>query len=558
MSEVLVIGHRNPDTDAVCSAIGYAEFKRRTGLPEAQAARCGDTNDRIDFVLQSFGVPLPRFVANVAPKVRDVMHSEVFHVGPQATAAEALGLMDERNIRVLPVLDDARKCVGLLSLFKLSKFLFPTPNRPFDSRRVLSCLNDLARTLGGELVTAQDPEREEELILMIGAMGLESFSHRLEGSPHHRLAIVVGDRWDIQNVAIREGVRLLIVTGGLHVEPKTLAAAKANQVSVILSPHDTATTAALCRASVPVRHVIHDQFLAFREDQTLIEAREMAAESSFLAFPVQDQTGATVGILSKSDFLKKVDRKLILVDHNELSQAVPGAETVEILEILDHHRLGSMTTPQPILFRNEPVGSTSTLVAECFFRQGIDLPVPIAGLLLAGLVSDTLNLNSPTTTDRDHAALQRLEAVSGVQAKEFTEKLFASGSVLITRPADQAITTDCKEYREGGRVFSVAQIEEIGFEQFRQRKAEVREALERHRAAKGYLFSALLVTDVASQSSLLLIAGDPRLGDRIDYPKVEPGLFELEGVVSRKKQLLPYLTHCLQQIKALASEPLAG
>ena len=549
MSEVFVIGHRNPDTDAICSAIGYAEFKRRTGLPEAVAARCGDTNERIDFVLQSFGVPAPRFVADVAPKVRDVMQSHVVSVTPEATAADALGLMDEHNIRILPVLDGEQRCRGLLSLFKLSKFLFPAANRPIDSRRVLSSLKNLTRTLGGKLLVAHEVEDEQDLTLMIGAMGLETFAERLERYPHEKLAVMVGDRWDIQNLAIREGVRVLIVTGGLAVEPKTLDAARKKNVSLISSPHDTATTAALCRAAVAVHHMLNEEFLSLREDASLVAVRVSATASGFAAFPVVDEQGRTVGVMSKADFLKSVQRQLILVDHNELSQAVQGADQVDIIEIIDHHRIGSLTTQQPILFRNEPVGSTSTIVAGCFFQHGVELPKPIAGLLLAGLVSDTLNLTSPTTTPRDAEVLAKLEKISGVNAREFTEKLFASGSLLTLKPAPQAIMTDCKEYEENGDVFSVAQIEEVGFDQFWKRKAELLAALGEYQRGRGYLFSVLMVTDVAGQCSLLLVAGAKEFMARIDYPQVEPGIFELREVVSRKKQLLPYLTHALQRMR---------
>jgi manganese-dependent inorganic pyrophosphatase len=547
MSEILVIGHRNPDTDAICSAVGYAEFKRRTGMPEAVAARCGDTNDRIDFVLNSFGVPAPKFVADVSPKVRDVMQTHVMSVTPEATAAEALGLMDERNVRILPVLDTGRRCCGLLSLFKLSKFLFPTINRLVDSRRVLSSLTKLAETLHGQLLVTNEPDSEEDLTLMIGAMSLESFAARLDTFPRERLAVVVGDRWDIQNLAIREGVRVVIVTGGLKVETKTIEAAQRKKVSLITSPHDTATTAALCRAAVAVRHVLNEEFLCFREQAPLAAVRDEATSSGFQIFPVLDSQGVTVGILSKTDFLKTVTRKLILVDHNELSQAVQGADEVEIIEIIDHHRIGTLTTHQPILFRNEPVGSTSTIVADCYFRQGVEMPRPIAGLLLAGVVSDTLNLTSPTTTPRDADILKRLEELAGVNARDFTEKLFASGSLLTLKSAPQAVTTDCKEYDEDGVKFSVAQIEEIGFDQFWKRKAELLEALEKYRERRKYLFSALLVTDVTTQNSLLLVAGEPAFTEQIDYPRVEPGIYELRDVVSRKKQLLPYLTHCLRQ-----------
>ncbi|MCX6885359.1 MAG: putative manganese-dependent inorganic diphosphatase [Verrucomicrobia bacterium] len=548
MSEVLVMGHRNPDTDAICSAIGYAEFKRRTGMPEAVAARCGDTNERIDFVLKSFGVPAPKFVSDVSPKVCDVMKRQVLSVSPAATAAEALGLMDEHNLRILPVLEAGGRCRGLLSLFKLGKFLFPGTNRLFDSRRLLAPLKTLADTLGGKLLSGSEEGPEEDLVLMIGAMSLESFSERLELYTKEKLAVVVGDRWDIQNLAIREGVRVMIVTGGLPVEPKTLDAARNRGVSLISSPHDTATTAALCRAAVSVRHVLDEDFLSFEEGTPLADAIGRATASRFLAFPVLDPEGRTLGIISKSDFLKKVDRKLILVDHNELSQAVEGADQVEIIEIIDHHRIGSLMTPQPILFRNEPVGSTCSIVADCFFQHGIELPPPIAGLLLAGLVSDTLNLTSPTTTPRDAQILGRLQTISGVNARDFTEKLFASGSLLTLKPAPQAVTTDCKEYEEDGVVFSVAQIEEIGFNQFWKRKSELLEALEGYRISKNYFFSALMVTDVNTQSSLLLLSSGKPFMETISYPKVEPGIFELRDVVSRKKQLLPFLTHCLRQI----------
>jgi len=550
MSEILVIGHRNPDTDAICSAIGYAEFKRRTGMDEAVAARCGDTNDRIDFVLRTFGVPAPKFVADVSPKISDVMQRRILSVRPDSTAADALRLMDEKNLRILPVMDDEQKCHGLLSLFKLSKFLFPAVSRhpgQVNSREVLSSLNNLARTLDGKLVLGIEPEREEELILMIGAMGLESFAARLDKYPPEKSCVIVGDRWDIQNVAIREGVRVLIVTGDITVEAKTIESARKRGVSVITSPHDTSTTASLCRAAVGVRHVLNEEFLCFRENAPLAAVRDEATSSGYLAFPVLGSNGETVGILSKTDFLKTVTRKLILVDHNELSQAVQGADEVEIIEIIDHHRIGALTTQQPILFRNEPVGSTSTIVADCFFRNDVELPGNIAGLLLAGLVSDTLNLTSPTTTGRDAEVLKKLEQLSGVNAREFTEKLFASGSLLTLKPAPQAVTTDCKEYTETGIKFSVAQIEEIGFEQFWKRKDELLEALEKYRAQRAYHFSSLLITDVTTQCSLLLVCGDEKFIRRIDYPKLEPGIYELRDVVSRKKQLLPYLTHCLHE-----------
>jgi len=553
-SELLVIGHRNPDTDAICSAIGYAEFKRRTGSPHAEAARCGDTNDRIDFVLETFGVPAPRFVADVSPKVRDVMASSVVSVPPAETVAHALGVMDEKNIRVLPVLTSEGVCKGLISVFKMTKFFLPAPGRLLESRRVLASIRNLAKTLDAKTVFAAQPDREEDLILMIGAMNLESFYKRFTQFPKEKLIVVVGDRLEIQDLAIREKVRVLIVTGGLPVSQSMIDFATKQEVTLLLSPHDTTTTAMLCRAAITVQHMTHEHFLAFRDDEPIASIEAVAAASHFQAFPVIDDHNRTIGILSKSDFLKKVSRQLILVDHNELSQAVQGADQVEIVEIIDHHRLGALTTSQPILFRNEPVGSTSTIVADCFLRHQVELPKPIAGLLLAGLVSDTLNLTSPTTTERDAQVLKKLEEISGVDANKFTEKLFASGSVLTSLPTDEAITADCKEFKEQNRVFSVAQIEELGFDQFWKRRDSVLASLEAYRRKRGYFFSALLVTDVVSNGSLLLVAGGPEFIKQIDYPLVDERVFELAGVVSRKKQLLPYLTHCLKKSGGRSSE----
>ncbi len=546
MSEVLVIGHKNPDTDSICAAIGYAEFKQRTGMPNAVAARCGDTNDRIDFVLRTFGFPAPRFVANVAPKVRDVMQDNVVSLPPTATVAEALGLMDERNIRVLPVLNEDRSCRGLLSLFKMSKFFFPAPHRLFDSRTVHASLRNLARTLSAEMVFVQDPDRVESLILMIGAMSLEAFAKRLPLYPREKLIVIVGDREDVQDLAIDRCVRAIVITGGSKVSDERFDAARRNGVSMLISPHDSATTAMLSRTSITVENMIHDKFLAFQAEEYLADVRGLATASVFQAFPVLDERQRVVGILSKSDLLRKVDRQLILVDHNELSQAVNGAETADIIEVIDHHRVGLMSRT-PILFRNEPVGSTSTIVAEMFLRYRLEMSASLAGILLAGIVSDTLNLTSPTTTERDADILETLESISGVNATAFTEKLFASGSLLVTKTAQQAVATDCKEYSENGRVFSVAQIEEMGFDQFWKRKKEVIKALAEHRETNEYFFSALLITDVVTQSSLLLLAGTDAFLAKIEYPEIEPDIYELRGIVSRKKQLLPYLTHCLEQ-----------
>lgn len=528
------------------------------GFDNIVPARCGDINDRIAFVLRRFGVAPPRFVADVAPKVRDVMQHQVASIPPDATSSDALAMMERGNIRVLPIVDDDRFCRGLISVFKMGKFLLSTSDRNFSSRRVLASLQALTRNLEAKLLFGVDVEEEEELLLMVAAMSVESFAARLSDYPRERVLVVVGDRRDIQQLAIEQRVRGLIVTGDLPVDEDLIELAQKNEVSLLVSPHDSATTTMLCRSAISVEHMKHEHFLSFREDESLSAIRDVAVASQFQAFPVLDAGKRVVGVLSKTDFLKKVDRKLILVDHNELSQAVRGADQVEIIEIIDHHRIGTFTSHQPMLFVNRPVGSTSTIVADLFFTYNLPLAKQVAGLLLAGLVSDTLNLTSPTTTREDATILARLSLISGIDPEEFTEQLFSTGSVLTGKPAGQAITTDCKEYEEAGKRFSVAQIEEIGFKRFWERKDDVYSALEDYRRDNTYSFSSLLVTDVVRQVSLLLVAGDGEFVSRIHYPEVASGVFELSGVVSRKKQLLPYLVHCLEQLGSTEPSALAG
>ena len=547
MSEILVIGHRNPDTDSICAAIAYADFKRKTGVTNAIAARCGDINDRIDFVLRKFGVAPPRFVADVRPKVRDVMQHRVIEVTENTSAFEALEIMDQHNIRTLPILDEDRRCHGLVSVFKMSKFFLPGHSRIQDTRRILTNLNHLKEVLHADSLGLQDPDKEEELVLMIGAMRVDSFEKRLERYDPSKILLIAGDREDIQLYAIEKRIRVMVITGGLKVSPGIRALAEANGVSILVSEHDSATTAMLCRAAVSVKHIRTEHFLYFNEDESLNSIRDVAISSQFQAFPVLDAHKRVVGILSKTDFVKRVKRQLILVDHNELSQAVKGADQVEILEIIDHHRIGSLTTQQPILFVNRPVGSTSTIVSEMYLNAGIEIPKPIAGLLLSGIISDTLNLTSPTATKTDSNMLKYLEQVTELNAAEFTDALFSSGSVLTHRAPKQAITNDCKEYEEEGKTFSVAQIEEIGFGQFWEQKDTLFKAIEDYRHQNHYYFSALLITDVVRQTSLLLVAADAELMAAIQYNLADNDVYELPGIVSRKKQLLPYLTKCLHQ-----------
>lgn len=543
--QTIVIGHRNPDMDSICSALGYARLKQLLGMPNVIAARAGNTNARVDYVLEKFRVEPPVFLSDVSPRVSDVMESNVVSVRAESAIYDAVLLIEQKQLRGLPVTDENNRCLGLLSASKISHHLFPPREEAASARIIVAALSNIVETFGGKVLAGELSTETTEQVLMVGAMSADTFSKRLELHKPESVLVIVGDRDEIQMRAIDSKVRAIIITGGLSVLSSIKRAAKEAQVTIISSPHDTATTVMLARGAVRADRMVGPEFTSFKPDTLLEVAREQVAASAASVFPIIGENGTLVGVLSKSNFIKPVPRRLILVDHNELSHAVPGADKVPIIEILDHHRLGGMASESPIHFWNNPVGSTSTIVALCYQQMGVAIPPDIAGLLMAGLISDTLNLTSPTATRVDHQVLEQLSKIAKTDPAQLAKEIFAVGSPLLTMTPRQVITADCKEYEENGQRFTVSQIEELSFLHLPEKQAALIEALDRHCRNKDLYFAALLVTDINSQNSLLLACGAPEFLQRINFTPHGPHVWELNGIVSRKKQLLPYLLQCL-------------
>lgn len=555
-----VIGHRNPDADSICSAIAYAAYKDARGERGFVAARCGNSNARIDAILERFRQPLPVFLGDVYPRVRDLMASEVVSVPEAATCAEALELLDRHNLRLLPV-TSGRRAVGVVSLAQLGSFFLPRPGEPRLMRQVRSSLASIVRALGARAPHLVYPQRTEDLFVRLGTMDIASFwrvSER-ENIPAGQSLIIVGDRRDIQRRAIELGVRALILTSGLEPDAETLALAQASGVSLVVSPHDSATTAWVVRTASTLDRVVQRQFTTIGPDARVADLRKKFAAAPLHAFLVTADDGALLGILTQTDILRPVPTRLVLVDHNELTQAVPGADEVAIAEIIDHHRLGPVATPQPILFLNEPVGSTCTIIAGLFRREGLQPSPELAGLMMAGLISDTLLLKSPTSTSKDAELLAWLSPIAGVEPRALADLIFSSGSVILANAPDRVVRSDFKIYTEEGVRFSVSQVEELGFHNFHVHAKALGHALASLRASEHLAFAALLVTDVNTQGSLMLVQGDPELVARISYARTETDeLFDLPGVVSRKKQLIPYFTSLLREMSAEGLAPVTG
>ena len=546
-----VIGHRNPDADSICAAIGYAAYKEARGLHGYVPARAGNSNARIDAILQRFRQPLPVLLTDVTPRVRDVMVTDVFTIPQDATCAEALEIIDEHDVRTLPVLAPDQRVVGTVSIFQLGGFFVPKVRALREMRKVHTSLQHIVRALRARVENLPDATREQELFVRVGAMDVKSFGKAAhsDGILPEQSIIIVGDRRDIQLRSIEMGVRLIVITGNLPVDEEIIRLAREKGVALVVSPYDTATSAWVVRSATKIDRLIDRKFASVSPDLRLSEVRKKIASNNTPAFMVLGEDGRLLGILTRTDILRPARTRLVLVDHNEMTQAVAGAEEVTITEILDHHRLGSLSTQQPILFINDPVGSTCTIIAELFRRDGLSPSPEIAGVLMGGIISDTLNLQGPTTTEKDATLLAWLSRLAGVDARQLADLIFSSGSVILANPPERVVRSDFKIYDEDGARFAVSQVEELGFGNFWNHAKGLANALDELCTQERLCFACLLITDINTQNSLLLFKGDPELAKRITYPAVEgEEIFDLPGIVSRKKQLIPYLGAVLREL----------
>src|SRR6478609_7637874 len=519
-SPTYIVGHRNPDADSICSAIAYAAFKEARGEAGYVAARCGNSNARIDAILERFNTPLPHYLSDVYPRVRDLMIAQPMAVTLDATCAEALNVIDRHGITYLPVVDAAQRAIGSLTLAQLGHFFIPRLDEPRALRQVRTSLARIARSLRGSVFHTVDENRIDDLYVRIGAMDVGTFWKISENEkiPPDQSLIIVGDRRDIQLRAIEIGIRALIISGSLPVDAAVVTLAKERGVSVLSSPHDTATTAWFVRTASTVEKLVDRSFGSLNTEVRIADIRRKFSQYSPHAMMVTGE--------------------------------------VNLAEIIAHHRLGPVTTQQPILFINEPVGSTCTIVADLFRRHGLKPAADLAGIMMSGLISDTLLLQSPTSTTKDAEILNWLQSHAAIKADELGRLIFSSGSVILASSPDKVVRSDFKIYDEEGVPFAVSQVEELGFDNFWQHAKGLAVALADVCTAEKLAFAALLVTDINTQNSLMLVRGDPEFIRRISYAHVEQDeIFDLPGVVRRKKQLIPYLTDLLRGMAAEGMTP---
>ena len=537
---IYVIGHKNPDTDSICSAIGLAELKREEGISNIEPARAGDINPQTAFILEYFNVKPPKYLPDVYPRARDIMTRDVVTVDEHRPLLKVLETIKDRNIRFVPVLNSKNRVMGIITLMDIAKVQMNQIGIE-QARVVNTSIWNIATTLDGKIITNYLGDSQLDLHVYVAAMTEKSFLQVLGDRDPESCAIIMGDREEIQRLSIEKNIGLLIITGGLNIREELIQKAKEHRVSIIISPYDTATTALRVRLSIPASRICNKDFEKALPHDRVEELKTKVTNSRDRGLVVVDEDGRIKGVITKSNLLRPSRVGLILVDHNEPSQAIDGASQVRILEIIDHHRLGNFYTTYPITFICEPVGSTSTLVAEFYRRKGIKIKREIAGILLGAILSDTVILRSPTTTERDREIVYWLAHETCLNYEEFGKEIFSATSSIRKTGVENAVRRDYKVFEVKGKKFGIGQVETVGFDEVLELKEPLEKELVRVKEEKGLVLSTLLVTDIVQGTSLLLAVGERSIISGLDYPKLKENIYELRNVISRKKQVAPHL-----------------
>ncbi|HTZ39214.1 MAG TPA: putative manganese-dependent inorganic diphosphatase [Syntrophales bacterium] len=544
--KILVFGHRNPDTDSIVSAVAYAELKRSLGIENCFAARCGNVNLQTEYVLERFGIPSPELVGELIPKVNNYMSRGAVTVPQDKPLWQALEILDKGNFKMLPIVDDGGRLLSILHFNSFAQNML----RKIDPNRkgvFPTSVSLLVKTLGAQPVTEFDGDTVFQAQLAVAAFELEAFREHIGAMPAAGTIVLVGNREAVQACVIERKVRVLIVTGGTSISRELKILAEQKGVSVLISPYDTSTTSWLALYSSPVAHTGDKTIAALKEGDYIGAVKERLLSSVSRSLPVVDAEKRVIGVLSQSDLMREPDIDVILVDHNEPSQAVDGIENYRILEIIDHHRLGNIHTNTPITFINRPVGSTSTIIATLYQDNRVPLRKEIASILLAGILSDTVILRSATTTETDRHMAEYLSTLTDLTIDGFGRDILGAASLAARKPVDEILAMDRKLFGDGKNAFTVSQVEVTSLTEVMDRKDEILQGLERQHAKTGGLFTALMVTDITELDSALFVKGDPVFLSRIRYPRMEENVYMMKGILSRKKQLVPGLTELIRK-----------
>ena len=544
--KIFVIGHKNPDTDSICSAIAYCDIKNRTTQESKYIAkRAGQINEETEYVLNRFGVQPPGYLSNIGTQVKDMD----IRLSPEANKSMSLknawDLMQENSIVSLPIREKDGTLEGLITIGDIAKTYMDTTDSYLLSR-ARTQYQRIAETIGGKVVEGNGHGYFVQGKIMVATANPDKMKEYVEEND----MIIMGNREEDHLQAIEQNVSCIIVGLGIEVTEKVLKLAHEKDIIIISSPYDTFTISRLINQSIPVKYIMKtENLVTFNTEDFTDDIQDVMIKHRHRAFPVIDKKGKCIGTISRRNFLDMHRKKVVLVDHNEKDQAVDNIDKAEIMEIIDHHKLGTLQTMQPISFRNQPVGCTGTIMYQMYGEQKLEIPSKIAGLLCAAIISDTLMFRSPTCTLQDKMAAGALALIADISIEEFAREMFKAGSNLKDKSPEEIFYQDYKKFiAEGDVCFGVGQISSMDADELKEIKERLLPFMVSECGRHGVSRVYFMLTNIIEQSTELLFYGEGSEEMAVNAFKMQPenGTIYLKGVVSRKKQLIPPLMEAAQ------------
>ena len=544
--KIFVIGHKNPDTDSICSAIAYCDIKNRTTQESKYIAkRAGQINEETEYVLNRFGVQPPGYLSNIGTQVKDMD----IRLSPEANKSMSLknawDLMQKNSIVSLPIREKDGTLEGLITIGDIAKTYMDTTDSYLLSR-ARTQYQRIAETIGGKVVEGNGHGYFIQGKIMVATANPDKMKEYVEEND----MIIMGNREEDHLQAIEQNVSCIIVGLGIEVTEKVLKLAHEKDIIIISSPYDTFTISRLINQSIPVKYIMKtENLVTFNTEDFTDDIQDVMIKHRHRAFPVIDKKGKCIGTISRRNFLDMHRKKVVLVDHNEKDQAVDNIDKAEIMEIIDHHKLGTLQTMQPISFRNQPVGCTGTIMYQMYGEQKLEIPPKIAGLLCAAIISDTLMFRSPTCTLQDKMAAGALALIADISIEEFAREMFKAGSNLKDKSPEEIFYQDYKKFiAEGDVCFGVGQISSMDVDELKEIKERLLPFMVSECGRHGVSRVYFMLTNIMEQSTELLFYGEGSEEMAVNAFKMQPenGTIYLKGVVSRKKQLIPPLMEAAQ------------
>ena len=539
---IYVIGHKNPDSDSICSAIAYAEYKNGSGNINAIPVRLGNLNRESRFILNYFGVEAPIMMDTVRLSMEDLDFDKIPPVSPEISLKMALNIMNKNNVYSLPVIDENEQLIGVVTLSDIIQNYIDVWDNSVLGKSGTT-IENIIDTLSAETLVYPANQKPFDGKLLVLAMEPSSLKKYIDDND----IVICGDRKDIQEVALNSNISLMIVTGSGKIEENLIELAKKRDIIVVSTPHDTFTAARMITQSVPIEYVMSTEDLVyFSLDDLVDDVKVHMSQTRYRSYPVINHEGKVAGTISRYHLISSMKKKVILVDHNERSQSVDGLEEAEILEIIDHHRVADVFTGSPIYFRNEPVGSTCTIVASILFENGRRPSKKIAGILAAGIISDTLLFKSPTSTSTDRIILDRLAKIADLNVDEFALEMFKEGTSLTGKTPKELLNQDFKSFIVNEEKIGISQVYTMDPDSLKDMMDDLISTMEERAKEFGYSTFILMLTDIFKEASEMIIVGPNKENIAKAFGEtLKDNSFYAPGVLSRKKQVIPPITNMI-------------